>query len=174
VVPSTFGTANAAVTTVTAGGGTGPYTYTITPPAVLSISVTGVVSILGTVQAGTYHGVATVTDSLAATRLIYFEVPVAMALTATNSVTTLTAIANLSSVQALTTIGSQGGGTVGYTLIQPDSVKCTMTIVSGLISVPSSGCVAGTYSVTAVGTDSAPTNGATGAVATLNLSVHLN
>ena len=175
VTASTYGTANPAVTTVTGGGGTGPYTYSITPSAVLSISTTGVVSILGTAQAGVYHAAVTVTDSLAATRLIYFDVPVAMTLTATNNVTTVTAIANLTSIQALTTIGNQGGGTVGYTLMsQPDSVKCTMTIAGGVVSAPCAGCVAGTYSITVLGTDSAPTNGATGAVATLNLSVHLN
>jgi hypothetical protein len=44
VVGSTFGTANSAVTTVTAGGGTGPYTFSISPSAVFSISATGVVS----------------------------------------------------------------------------------------------------------------------------------
>lgn len=173
VTPSTYGTANAAVTTVTGGGGTGPYTYSITPAA-LSISASGVVSVPGTLQAGTYHAVVTVTDSLSATRTIGFDVPVAMALTATSNLTTLTGIANLTSAQQLTMIGNQGGGTVGYTLIQPDSAKCTMTIPGGVLTVPSSGCVAGTYSVTVVGTDSAPTNGATGAVATLNLSVHLN
>jgi hypothetical protein len=174
VVASTYGTANAAVTTVTAGGGTGPYTFAITPSAVLSISTTGVVSTLASAQAGTYRAAVTVTDSLAAARVIYFDVPVAMSLTATNNATTLTAIANLTSAQVLTTVGNQGGGTVGYALVQPDSAKCTMTIVSGVISVPSAGCVAGTYSVTVVGTDSAPSNGASAAVAVLNLSVHLN
>lgn len=175
VTASSYGTANPAVTTVTGGGGTGPYTYSITPPAVLSISDTGVVSLPGTVQAGTYHADVTVTDSTGqATRDIYFDVPVAMTLSATNNVTTLTGMANLTSAQQLTTVSNLGGGTVDYTLVQPDSAKCTMTIVSGVLTVPSSGCVAGTYSVSVVGTDSAPTNGATGAVAPLNLSVHLN
>jgi hypothetical protein len=175
VTASTAGTANAAVTTVTGGGGTGPYTYTVSPSAVLSVSSsTGVVSTLNTAAAGIYHAYVTVTDSLSATRIVYFDAPVAMTLTATNSLTTLTGIASLSTTQALTTIGNQGGNTVGYTLIQPDSALCPMTISSGVLTVPSSVCGAGTYSVTVVGTDSSPTNGATGAVATLNLSIHLN
>lgn len=174
VTASVSGTANSAVTTITAGGGTGPYTYAVAPSAVLAVSSSGVVSLSGTAQAGTYHADVTVTDSNSKTRDIHFNVPVAMTLTATNNATTLTGIANLQSTQALTTIGNTGGGTVNYTLIQPDTSKCTMTIPSGVLTVPSSGCVAGTYSVTVVGTDSAPTNGATGAVATLNLSVHLN
>ncbi len=175
ITASIYGTANPAVTTVTGGGGTGPYTYAITPSAVFSVSNAGVVSIPGTVQAGTYYAEVTVTDSTgSATRNIFFDVPVAMTLTATNDVTTLTGTANLTSAQPLTTISNQGGASVGYTLLQPDSGKCTMTVVDGVVTVPSSGCVAGTYSVTVVGTDSAPSNGATGAVAPLNLSVHLN
>jgi hypothetical protein len=175
VTASVYGAANAAVTTVTGGGGTGPYTYSVTPSAVLSVSNAGVVSILGSAQAGTYHADVTVTDTVGgATRNIFFDVPVSMMLTATNNVTTLTGIASLSSAQQLTTIGNVGGGSVAYTLVQPDSVKCTMTIPGGVLTVPSSGCVAGTYSVTVVGTDSGATNGATNPVATLNLSVHLN
>lgn len=176
ITPSVYGTANPAVTTITPGGGAGaPYAFSITPSAVLSVSPAGVVSILGTAQAGMYHAVVTVTDSSGnATRNIYFDVPVAMALTATNNVTTLTGIANLTSAQQLTTIGNQGGGSVSYILIQPDSAKCTMTVPGGVLTVPASGCPAGTYSVTAVGEDMGPTNGASGAVAILNLSVHLN
>jgi len=176
VTPSTFGTANTAVTTVTAGGGTGPYTYSTTASA-LSVSSTGVVSIGSSAQAGSYAGNVTITDSTPTTpltRTIYFDVPVGMSLTATNNITTLTGIANLTSAQTLTTIGNLGGGTVTYTLLQPDSAKCTMTLTSGVLAVPSSGCVAGTYSVTVVGTDTAPASGSTAATASLSLSVHLN
>lgn len=174
VTASAYGTANATVTTVTAANGTAPYAYSITPSAVLSISSSGVVSTTASAQAGMYHAEVTITDNASNTRNVYFDVPVGMMLTATNGVTTLTGIANLSSAQTLTTIGNLGGGSVAYTLIQPDSAKCAMTIPSGVLTVPSSGCVAGTYSVTVAGTDSGPSNGATGAVATLNLSIHLN
>jgi uncharacterized protein (TIGR03437 family) len=173
IVASTYGTANPAVTTITAGGGTGPYTYAITPAA-LSISSTGVVSIGATAQAGSYHADVTITDSASNTRDIYFDVPVAMAVTATNNLTTLTGIANLTSPQTLTTIGNLGGGTVSYALVQPDSAKCTFTLTSGVLGVPSSGCVAGTYSVSVIGTDSAPPTSASAAKAVLNLSIHLN
>jgi uncharacterized protein (TIGR03437 family) len=173
VTASTYGTSNAAVTTVTGGGGTGPYTYTVTPSAVFSVSATGVVSTVANAASGIYHAYVTVTDSLAAARNIYFDAPVSMAVTATNNVVTLTGIANLSTTQALTTVGNVGGNTVTYALVQPDSAKCNMTLVSNVLTVPAT-CVAGTYSVTVVGTDTAPTNSATGAVATLNLSVHLN
>lgn len=175
VTASTYGTSNSAVTTVTGGAGTGPYTYTVSPSAVFSVSASGVVSTLASAAAGIYTASVTVTDSLSATRLIYFDAPVAMAVTATSNVTTLTGIASLGSAQTLTTIGNLGGNSVTYSLIQPDSAKCTMTLASGtMLTVPATVCAAGTYSVTVVGTDSAPTNGATGAVATLNLSVHLN
>jgi uncharacterized protein (TIGR03437 family) len=174
VTASSYGTSNAAVTTVTGGGGTGPYTYAVSPSAVLSVSGTGVVSTVVSAAAGLYHAYVTVSDSLSATRIIYFDVPVGMTLAATNNATTLTGVAALSSAQALTTISQAGGNTVGYTLLQPDTAKCAMTIPSGVLTVPSSGCPAGTYSVTVVGTDSGPSNGATGAITTLNLSVHLN
>jgi len=175
VTASTYGTSNTAVTTVTGGGGTGPYTYVVSPSAVFSVSLSGVVSTVASAQAGIYHASVTVTDSLSATRVIYFDAPVAMAVTATNNVTTLTGIATLGTAQALTTIGNMGGGSVSYTLIQPDTAKCPMTLGSGTtLTVPATVCGAGTYSVTVVGTDSSATNGATGAVATLNISVHLN
>lgn len=175
VTASAYGTANANVTTITPGGGAGPYTYAVNPSAVFSV-INGVVSTVASAAAGVYPAYVTITDSTPTTpmtRVVYFEAPIGMTLTATNNATTLTGVANLASTQALTTISQAGGNSVGYTLLQPDTAKCNMSIPSGVLTVPAT-CVAGTYSVTVVGTDASPTNGAAGAVATLNLSVHLN
>ncbi len=175
VTATAVGTANAAITTVTGGGGTGPYIYTLAGPSAVMFSIAGgVVSYNGGGEPGVYHLDVTVTDTLSATRDIYFDVPIAVVLTVPNNVTTFTGVAALSLAQPLVTVGYLGDNTIAFTLIQPDSAKCTMTIPGGVLTVPSTGCVAGTYSVTVVGTDASGDNGSTAAVATLNLSVHLN
>jgi uncharacterized protein (TIGR03437 family) len=178
VMPASYGTANAAVTTVSASGGIAPYTYAVTTPVTsnVAVSAAGVVSALSSEAAGYVQVDITVTDSTPSTALVqdlFFDIPVAESLAATSGVTTLTGVAGLASTQTLTTITNAGGGSVAYSLIQPDSAKCNMTIPSGVLTVPAN-CVAGTYSVIVVGTDSAPPGGGAVAVSTINLSVHLN
>jgi uncharacterized protein (TIGR03437 family) len=183
VASSVYGTANPSVTTITPGGGSGSgYLYAVSSAgAIFQVSPAGVVSYTGGTHPGNYLVDITVTDSLGATRDIYFMASVTgLALTATNNLITLTGVANLSSTQALTTFGGQtsaGPETItGLTLIQPDAGKCLMTLGSGTtLTVPSSGCPAGTYSVTVIGTDANPAQGpASASTVTLNLSVHLN
>jgi hypothetical protein len=176
VLASTFGTANAAVTTVTGAGSgeTGAFTYTISPLAITSS--TGIVSTTAATAAGTYHTTVTATNvGTSDANIIEFDVPVAMTMASSNGLT-FAGVANLASVQALTTITATGGTSPTYALTatEPDATPCAFTISSGVISAPAS-CVAGTYSLTVVATDtSSDTATFTHAVATLNLSIHLN
>jgi len=67
-------TANAALTTVQAAGGTYPYTYAITSPSSLPAgmtinSSTGVIGVTALTPAGTYHMTVQATDSMSGTPL---------------------------------------------------------------------------------------------------------
>jgi uncharacterized protein (TIGR03437 family) len=180
VLASTFGTANAAVTTVTGGGSgeTGAFTYTISPVALGITSATGIVSTSASTPAGTYHTTVTATNNgTSDANIIEFDVPVAMTMASSNGLT-LTGVAGLASTQALTTVSATGGTSPTFALatVEPDSTQCAFTVNSnsGVVTAPAS-CVAGTYSLTVVATDTASDTGTfTHAVSTLNLSIHLN
>ena len=174
---ATFGTASPSLMTVTATGGTYPYTYAITAPATapagMTISNSGVLGTTALTPAGIYNGiVVTATDSSSTplTGTSTFQINVGLQVTHT----TATAQTNHTS-GVLTTVTANGGsGTIVYTL-DATSVTNGFTIdASG--NLKPTGASAGPYTVTVTATDSvtmAP--GATGyGTGTTTVSVTVN
>jgi uncharacterized protein (TIGR03437 family) len=123
-----WGTAQAALTVVTATGGVSPYTYSITGPANLPASkitissldsgVTGTVAISADTDAGTYNVVVHAVDSTGTQALTGdISIPVVVSLNlpvpARTSQVTGTSSGLLATVQAA---GGHSGGTITYTL----------------------------------------------------------
>ncbi len=160
----TFGTASGTITTVTATGGTFPYTYAITapatPPVGMAVDASGHVSTSTLTPAGTYNGVVVTATDVSSTPLTgtaTFQIVVNLKM----ANTTPTSQANGGS-GVLTTVTATGNtGTLSYAL---DSASVT----AGL-AIDSSGNVtpgtatAGTYSITVTATDGSVAPGATSA-----------
>ncbi len=174
---ATFGTASPSLMTVTATGGTYPYTYAITAPATapvgMTISNSGVLGTTALTPAGIYNGiVVTATDSSSTplTGTSTFQINVGLQVTHT----TATAQTNHTSGVLTTVTASGGSGTIVYTL-DATSVTNGLTIdASG--NLKPTGAAAGSYTVTVTATDSvtmAP--GATGyGTGTTTVSVTVN
>ena len=168
---STFGTANASVTTITATGGTTPYTYAITAPASLPTgmtinSSTGVVGITAATPGGTYHVTVTATDSTSGTALtgsINFDIVIAL------NVTHGTITNPAPGGGAVTTVSATGNtGTVSFSVDATSAANGISIDSSGNLS--SSGTTpTGSHTVTVTATDSTTATGssvaATGTVA---------
>ena len=161
-----YGTANATVTTISAAGGTYPYTYAITsatPPLGLTINTnTGVIGVSSLTPAGNYNITITATDATTTspvTGTLTLQVKVGLKVvvstpaspTATNAATITTA----------TTTGQSG--TITYSLDSTTSALSWVTFntSTGVLAVTGSS-VAGTYPVTITATDSTPATGGTG------------
>jgi uncharacterized protein (TIGR03437 family) len=166
---------NATITTVTATGGSYPYTYSIAAPGTIPQGITigatsGVLAMsnLLPAPAGTYGFQVSATDStMALTGLISFTVNIPLNVTYTAPSTTLSATTGTAPVTTLTTVGQSG--TITYTL-DAASLSAGFTISGNVVS---SGTAAqGTYSnVQVTATDSTPAPGATGnATRTITLS----
>jgi uncharacterized protein (TIGR03437 family) len=173
VTSSVFGTPNIDVTTITAGGGTGPYTYAFASPVTgISISSSGVVTTSATAGAGYYNMDVTVTDSDSNTRDIYFDIPIALALSSSNG-TYLSGTASAANSN-LTTISATGASSVGYALLNTNlGGGCTAAISgSGVLSTGS--CPAGTYFATVIVTDQASASAPFNPASTrINVSIKL-
>jgi hypothetical protein len=152
------GAVQASVTTVTAAGGTYPYTYAITAPASIptgmTVSNSGVVGVTAQTPAGTYNVTVTATDSDASplTGSASFTIVEALKVTNSGSVATV-ANSNAGAITpALTTTGQTG--TLTYTLDSTTAALGWVTIDSttGAVSVTASS-VAGTYHVVVTATD---------------------
>jgi len=158
----TFGTANASVTTVTATGGTYPYTYAITSPGSLPTGMTagassGVVGISALTPAGNYTIVVTATDAAASpmTGTISFALNHSLLMTPTVSATPSTGVAG--PVRTITATG--GTGTITYATA---TTGFTVNSSTGVVS-SASGTAAGTYNVVVTATDGSIAPGATSA-----------
>jgi uncharacterized protein (TIGR03437 family) len=174
---ATYGTASPALTTVTATGGTYPYTYAITtpatPPTGMTVSAAGVVGTTTQTPAGVYNGVVvTATDSSSTplTGSATFEIDVALAMSHTAPVAQ-----THSTTGVLTTVTATGAtGTVSYTL-DAASATAGFTITSGGALAPTTVASSGSYTVTITATDSSMPVGATAsATGTTTVSVTVN
>jgi uncharacterized protein (TIGR03437 family) len=173
VVPTTLptGTLNSAYTptTVTAGGGLPPYTWTATglPPGLTISQATGVISGTPTSAAGSpYSATVTVTDSTGKTATMAYSVAIASTLSITGPATLPTG--TLGAGYTSTTVTAAGGSGV-YTWSAtglPSGLSIGST--TGAITGTPSGGVAGTSNVTVTVTDS---NSAT---ATMTYTVKIN
>ena len=168
-----YGTANATVTTVSASGGTYPYTYALaSAPLGMTINTnTGVIGVSALTPAGTYNLQVTATDSATSplTGTLNITVVVALKVVASNPVSGTAG--NASTITTPTTTGQSG--TITYTLDATTAGLGWVTINSstGVVAV-TSGSVAGTYPVTITATDSTPAAGATGnATGTVTISM---
>ena len=161
-----FGTAHAGVTTVTATGGTYPYTYAITAPASIptgmTVSASGVVGVTALTPAGTYDVTVAATDSDATplTGSANFTIVEDLHVVNGGSVSAVTNGNAGAITGALTTTGQTG--TVAYSLDATTAALSWVTINSstGAVSVTASS-VAGTYPVTVTATDSTMAPGST-------------
>ncbi len=151
-----FGSASGTLTTVTATGGTFPYSYAITAPVTAPVGMTvsssgGVVATSALTPAGKYNGVVVTATDVSSTPLTgsaTFEIDVALNVTK-GSITTQT---HGSGLTLVTVTATGGSGTIVYTL-DPASVTAGLTVdASG--NVKTGTAVAGTYSVTVTATDS--------------------
>ena len=172
----TYGSANATLTTLTATGGTYPYTYAITAPGTIpsgmSINAsTGAISILGVVPAGTYNVTVTATDSATTplTGTATFAVVIALNVANTTPTGGTAAAVNAN----LTTVSATGQtGTVTYSLDATSAALGWLSISSGGVVSTSNAAVAGTRSVTVTVTDgTAPSNAASVGTGTVTFSI---
>ncbi|MBI2689163.1 MAG: putative Ig domain-containing protein [Acidobacteria bacterium] len=174
-----YGTADATVTTVSASGGTFPYTYAMTSPSPVPFgmaidSSSGVIGVSALTPAGTYRITVTATDS-AATPLIgtlTFDIVVALKVQNTTPVAVTAGAAS-----TITTVSATGNtGTVTYTLDATTAALGWVSINSstGVVSV-TTGSVAGTRSVTVTATDGSTATGASAAATgTVTFSLVVN
>ncbi len=177
---STFGSANASLTTIQASGGIYPYSFAITTPSSLPTGmtidpVTGVIGILATTPAGTYDIVVTATDSTTGTPLtgtISFSIVIALNIANTSP----TAQTNGTTNVLFTASATGNTGTVAWTLL-PASTTLGFVINSstGAVTAANVASAIGSATVTVIATDSASATGATGnAVGQRTVSVTVN
>ena len=177
---STFGSANASLTTIQASGGIYPYSFAITTPSSLPTGmtidpVTGVIGILATTPAGTYDMVVTATDSTTGTPLtgtISFSIVIALNIANTSP----TAQTNGTTNVLFTASATGNTGTVAWTLL-PASTTLGFVINSstGAVTAANVASAIGSATVTVIATDSASATGATGnAVGQRTVSVTVN
>ena len=180
--PSTYGTANGNVTTVIPTG-TAPYVFSMAPAGLATIGITidvnGVVSTSATTPAGVYEVVVTVTDSAGSplTNHIAFPVTVSPALISSNGATVT---GHISTNQDLTTISTSTGSGLSVVTYSTNNTY-GITVAAGLVHVPSTVTVAGTYYIDVTATDATAPVGsgisganAAGGVATIYVAVVLH
>jgi hypothetical protein len=165
----TFGTANAAVTSVQSTGGVYPYAYAITSPATLPTGMTinpatGVVGITALTPAGTYHVTVQGSDSTSGTPLtgtITFDVIVALQMSKTTIVPGTSGTA--STISTVTATGATG--TITYSLDATTLALGWVTINSstGAVGITSGAPASTTKSVTVTATDGTAAPGAASA-----------
>lgn len=127
---STFGTANNAIATVTAVGGTPPYNqFAITSTAITGLTVTtgGVVQTDGTTPAGIYNITVTATDANGITGTVTLTITVDVELTYTAPVTVTAADTSTT----ITTVTAHGGaGPYTYSLDPSNSANALLLTIN--------------------------------------------
>ena len=164
----TFGTADAAVSTVTATGGTFPYAYDITTPSTDPVGMTlgassGVLGYTALTPAGNYSITVTATDfaSPAVTGTTSFAVNIALLMTPSSTATPSTGTGG--PVRTITATGNTGAVTYATA-----TAGFTVNSSTGVVS-STNGTAAGTYTVVVTATDATVAPGAA-AVATGTVS----
>lgn len=165
---TTFGTAVASVTHVSAVGGVFPYAYAITAPGTLPLGMTintttGIISTTALTPAGTYHVTVTSTDSTAGTPLtgtITFDIAVGLHMAKTTTVN-----GTHSAASNITTVSATGAtGTITYTLdaatLALPGGWVTIDQNTGIVSITTSAPVAASTTVTVTATDGTAAPGA--------------
>ena len=157
----TFGGNHAGISTVTATGGTFPYTFAFTSPSTvptgMTVSTGGVVGITSTTPAGTYNVTVTATDAASVTGSASFTIGVAVAIAhgsiATGSVGTPVPIVTM------TATGQTGSITWGLTS-PPTGV--TIDPNTGVITNDGTASVQSGTVLTVTATDGTAAPGSTG------------
>jgi uncharacterized protein (TIGR03437 family) len=181
ITTSTFGTANNAIATVTAVGGTAPYNnFAITSvPSLTGMSVTsgGVVQTDGTTPAGIYLITVTATDAAGLTGTVSFSVTVNVELTIAPSPPTTVAA---SSVTTITTVSASGGsGSYTYSL-DPSNVANALLLsldpATGILTAGTAADTTPTMSVIidVVDTGAAATGATSVAPGTITITVTIS
>ena len=150
---SVFGGAGSGLPTITAIGGTGPYSYVPTvwaTPAFAGSSqaapagmtapgaVTGVFATTGAVPAGTYQVTVTATDSLLVTGFVDFVDTIALEVIPTGGVYTNTTLSASGGIQTVTTIPILGSsGTETCVVNGANSAKFTCAVAGHIATVSS-------------------------------------
>lgn len=175
---STYGTASATLTTVSAAGGTFPYTYAFTSsPIPLGMTInttTGVIGVSALTPAGTYNLTITATDSATTPLTGTLSITVVVALRVVASGPVAGTAGSASTITTPTTTGQTG--TLTYTLDATTAALGWVTINSstGVVAV-TSGSVAGTYPVTITATDGTAASGSSAnATGTATISMVIN
>lgn len=176
---STFGTANAAVATVTASGGVYPYTYSIANtisghplPATLTINAaTGVISTTAATPAGTYLVKVTATDSTSGTPLTgssTFTIVVGLEMTAAPTGAFSAGGGTTGAYNTMTTTG--GSGTYTYSLdvasqafVNANAAWLSFSSSTGVLTVATGSVQTTGFTVTVTATDSTTPANATAA-----------
>ncbi len=180
--PSTYGTANGNVTTVIPSTGTAPYTYGIAPSGLAAAGITinssGVISTLAATPAGVYEVVVTVTDSLSATNTISLPVTVLPALTSSGGESLSGHVSTNQNVTTISAVTGNSSSAVTYSTTNASGI--TVGSTTGIVNVPSTITVAGTYYVDITATDATAPSGtgisssnAAGGVSTIYVAVKL-
>ena len=174
----TYGTSNATLTTVSATGGTYPYTYAITAPGTIPTGMlvnasTGVISMLGSVPAGTYNVTVTATDAAGTALTGTASFAITVHLNVTNA--TPTAGTNGQVNASLTTVTATGQtGAVAYALASGSPAWLAVHSSTGVVSTTNA-AVAGTVAVTVNATDgTAPSNAASAGTGTVTFNITIN
>lgn len=174
-----YGTANTTVTTVSASGGTYPYTYAMTAPSPLPLGMTidantGVIGVSALTPAGTYHVTVTATDSATTPLTGSATFDVVVALKVVNSAPVAGTAGGASTISTVSATGNTG--TITYSLDATTQALGWVTIngSTGVVAV-TSGSIAGTRPVTVTATDGTAAAGsganATGTV-TFNMVIN--
>ena len=162
---ATFGTASSSLTTISATGGTWPYTYAITSPLTIPTGMavdpaSGVVSTTAATPAGTYHVTVTATDSSSTplTGAITFDIVVAMQIGDNG----LTGGAN-GVASTITTVTATGNtGAITYSLDAASLAVGWITIVpsTGVVAITAAAPASSSQTVTVTATDGTAAPGA--------------
>jgi hypothetical protein len=168
---STFGSANSAVTQVTASGGVGPYTYSLpgafTTATGISINATtGIVGTTSATLAGSYSLVVTATDSTSGTPIqgtLTFTIVVNLNEVTAATSTTFHVGVTAGAANTMTTTGG-GTGTLTYSLDPAtaalvSSGLLTFDSTTGLVSVTTNAPIMSTTVIVTVTNGSTPADG---------------
>lgn len=173
-VAGTYGTPGT-LAQVSASGGVGPYTYTITSPGTLptglTIDASGNIKFTAQTPAGTYALTIGVTDYYGVTGSLSVTVAVNLSMSYVPITSSFSVGSGVPPITTVTTTGNSG--TITYSLDSASRTAGFSINSSGQLTV-SSGATPNTYGVQVTAADSTPATGATGnASSSVTVSVTL-